>query len=180
MLRRRFGWQRPVLSSNKALHPLDGFLSAPVSSAASRAGARPAEIAPTSLNALALEALKALPRGIEPKAPVFLTLARDGRDALVRRFSRALLTTGINLDAPPAQRVSWHTLRHTFASRLVQAGVNLLTVKELLGHSSLVMVMRYAHLADDNLKAAVDTLAAVPNLHKTCTATGGGSEGDAP
>jgi integrase len=132
------------------------------------------------LNALALEALRSLPRGIDPKAPVFLTLTRDGRDALVRRYNRALIATGINRDASPTQRVSWHTLRHTFASRLVQAGVNLLTVKELLGHSSLVMVMRYAHLADDNLKAAVDILAADPKLHESCTATGEGPEGSAP
>ena len=60
------------------------------------------------------------------------------------------------------QRATWYTLRHTFASRLVPSGVNLLTVKELLGHSTLVMVMRYAHLADENLKAAVDTLTADP------------------
>ena len=77
--------------------------------------------------------------------------------------------TGLNKDAPAPQRVTWHTLRHTFASRLVQSGVGLLTVKELLGHSTLAMVMRYAHLADENLKAAVDTLTADPRLQKSCS-----------
>lgn len=56
------------------------------------------------------------------------------------------------------QDVSIHTLRHTFASHLVMKGVDLLTVSRLLGHSSIKVTERYAHLAPDYMLSAVNQL----------------------
>ncbi|MGH9747261.1 MAG: tyrosine-type recombinase/integrase [Candidatus Acidiferrales bacterium] len=55
----------------------------------------------------------------------------------------------------------WHDLRHTFASRLVMAGVDIRTVQELLGHKSIVQTMRYAHLSVDHRTAAVEKINAL-------------------
>jgi len=55
----------------------------------------------------------------------------------------------------------WHDLRHTFASRLVMAGVDLRTVADLMGHKKIQMTMRYAHLAPAHNLAAVDKLGGV-------------------
>ena len=59
--------------------------------------------------------------------------------------------------------IGWHTLRHTFASQLVSEGVPINAVQELLGHSSIVMTMKYAHLAPSALRSAVDVLERAEN-----------------
>jgi|SRR5690242_7247221 len=63
----------------------------------------------------------------------------------------------IRLDAKTVD-FHWHDLRHTFASRLVMAGVDILTVNKLLRHATLGVTMRYAHLAPNHLHDAVARL----------------------
>jgi integrase len=54
--------------------------------------------------------------------------------------------------------ITWHTFRHTFASRLTASGADLVTVKELLGHSTITVTMRYAHSNIDAKTRAVNGL----------------------
>lgn len=51
-----------------------------------------------------------------------------------------------------------HALRHTFASRLVQAGIPILTVQKLMGHADIKQTMKYAHLAQGDLTGAIAAL----------------------
>ena len=62
--------------------------------------------------------------------------------------------------------VNWHTLRHTFASRLLRKGADLVTVKEFLGHSTVVTTMRYAHT---NLEAKSKAVARLSTSDKVVT-----------
>ena len=66
-------------------------------------------------------------------------------------FDKALKRSGIKL--PKGQ--STHVLRHTFASHFMMNGGNILTLQKILGHSTVTMTMRYAHLAPDHLKEAI-------------------------
>ncbi len=74
-------------------------------------------------------------------------------------FARVVKRLGFNEGiTDPRQRVTFHTLRHTFASWLAIQGTPILTIKELLGHQTLAMTERYSHLIPDTKREAVLSL----------------------
>ena len=101
----------------------------------------------------------------KPFGPVFVQL--DGQpvsgDAVGMAFVRACRQLGVT-------DFRFHDLRHTFASSLVQRGVDLYRVQRLLGHRDGRMTQRYAHLAPENLRDAVQVFNA--DYHKFSTRPG--------
>jgi integrase len=96
---------------------------------------------------------------------------------------RPLTRDSLKRVLPPACRraglrpIQWHSLRHSFASQLVMAGVPLKAVQELLGHADIRMTMRYAHLAPSVLKEAVSVLDGELNGHSRGQYLGSGAPG---
>jgi integrase len=79
----------------------------------------------------------------------------DGQAYSVDQVGMAVIRTAKQAQLPG---VSLHTLRHTFISRLVQAGRPLPEVAALAGHCDIKMTLRYAHLAPCHLRAGIQTL----------------------
>lgn len=102
------------------------------------------------------EILGSIPQFVGPDGPcpnVFVNPETgSGYRNIAHSFKQACRRAGI-------PEVTFHTLRHTFASRLAQAGVPLNDIRELLGHGDMTMTLRYAHLAKSNLRNAVAILA---------------------
>jgi len=108
--------------------------------------------ASSSLNEEAIWALREWrDRDCDASDIIFPGKTEDHLNNVRRSWSSTLDVAGI-------ERFRWHDLRHTFASRLVMAGVDLNTVRELLGHSDFKTTLRYAHLAPAHKAAAVATL----------------------
>lgn len=114
--------------------------------------------------AIMTEAVKAMFDRRDRAAPSSLVFTdRNGKRiaAISTTFDRVVKGMGLNAGVEDRrQRVVFHTLRHSFASWLVQEGVPLYTVAALMGHATLRMTERYSHLAPDHLQAAVRTLEA--------------------
>jgi site-specific recombinase XerD len=103
------------------------------------------------LNSVALAAFKELKKGKDTQGSVFLNTERQPLRSSRDWFEPAIEKAGL-------KNYTWHCNRHTFASRLVMAGVDIRTVAQLMGHSTIQMTMRYAHLAPEHTQSAVDRL----------------------
>jgi len=101
------------------------------------------------MNDMVFETLKALEQESEF---VFFNPSTGTHITDVKRsFKRACGDTGI-------KGLRFHDLRHTAATRMVEAGVDLVTVSKILGHSSIEMTMRYAHPGEKTMRAATEKL----------------------
>lgn len=105
------------------------------------------------LSSEAVRVLRALRAIVGPHARyVHEWKGRRIDDCNTAGFQKAVTRAGVG-------PLSWHQLRHTWASWHVQAGTSLQELKELGGWASYAMVLRYAHLAPDHLAAAAERLA---------------------
>jgi len=152
--------------------PLTGFLTV-------RLG-KNGQIRRVPLNSAARNALLDLAakrtRPADPEEPVSRAAYRTVSREFVRTVAAAQATlraAGREDEATRLDGVTWHALRHTFASRLVAAGVDLRTVQELGGWRTLSMVQRYAHLSPGHLAAAVEKIVAAPSVVVSETASVG-------
>ena len=93
----------------------------------------------------------------EPEELVFKDKRHGGKIKwLSKAFWEAVKSLKFNEGVEdPRMRVCFHTLRHTFGSWLVMSGVPIYTAKELLGHKTLAMTERYAHLAAEAQRQAI-------------------------
>ena len=103
------------------------------------------------INDTLLQALSGIVRRLDCKYVFYNLNTLKPFDNIKRSFASALRKSHI-LD------FHFHDLRHTFASRLVMAGVDLITVKELLGHKDIKMTLRYSHLSQAHVRQAISVL----------------------
>ncbi len=102
------------------------------------------------MNQLVVTALKEIAKNTNS---TYIFCYEDGQR--IRDVRKSFLTS---LRKSGIKDFHFHDLRHTFASQLVMAGVDLNTVRELLGHKDITMTLRYSHLAQSHKQRAVDML----------------------
>ncbi|MFC1890234.1 tyrosine-type recombinase/integrase [Thermodesulfobacteriota bacterium] len=105
------------------------------------------------------EVLDELPPG-DPDEPLFKTKRGDRVVWLSKAFRKVVDSLKMNEGiSDPRERVTFHTLRHTYASWAVMAGVPLYQVGKALGHKTLTMTQRYSHLSTESQRAVFEAVA---------------------
>lgn len=117
----------------------------------------------TLLSAHLLEELRHYWYGARPEDWLFPR--RDGRGP-INASSIQKMWTQAKRRAGVSKRCGIHSLRHAFATHLLEAGTDLATVQRLLGHTSLRTTMRYLHLARGHLLASTSPLGLLPTTER--------------
>lgn len=101
-------------------------------------------------------ALADLLDSLRPHSQDDFVLPRLGFESLFRRLQKFAKRAGVT-------PIRWHDLRHSFASMWMMSGQSMFGLQHVLGHTSMVMTQRYAHLAPDHLVGATDFLQLMPS-----------------
>lgn len=104
-------------------------------------------------------------------------------DARIKKGSKAIRKSEITTQGRPLHRIekgfnaavkragiedfTFHDLRHRFASQMIMRGASLKEVQEILGHKTIAMTMRYAHLSQEQKKKAVNLFNGLTTSAKT-------------
>jgi integrase len=106
------------------------------------------------INSAAKAALEVLERQADGSGYVIAGPTSPRNKDPRRTFEAAVRNSGV-------LNFRYHDISHTFASRLVMAGVDLRTVQELMGHKTVAMTVRYSHLAPSHQKEAIERLVSI-------------------
>lgn len=104
------------------------------------------------LNETCIELLKEIPKIINSEFVFHYNGSQMKQDYLVKNFKRYVRKAKLNT------KLNFHSLRHTFASWLVQRGVSIYHISKLLGHADIKTTEIYSHLRTDDLSQAVKVL----------------------
>jgi integrase len=116
------------------------------------------------MNSTVMDTFKSIVRRIDSPFVFPGNLPGTHRTDLPKSWEKFLETAGI-------KNFVWHDLRHTFGSRLAMKGVDIYTISKLMGHKTITMTQRYAHLSPGFLHEAVNVLDR--SASGTKTGTGG-------
>jgi len=131
-------------------------------------GTKNGKIRHIPINDVLYEEFQKLKKSKENKEGFVFVNPKTGKPfkCIKRAFKKATVKAGI-------EGLRFHDLRHTFASRLTEKGVDLITVKDLLGHSTVKVTERYTHSNMNQKRKAVETLVKKQSniddsMHKMC------------
>ncbi len=103
------------------------------------------------MNATVMDVFKSIVRRIDSPFVFPGNLPGTHRSDFPKSWEKFLETVGI-------KNFLWHDLRHTFGSRLAMKVVDIFTISKLMGHKTITMTQRYAHLSPGCLQEAVNVL----------------------